>query len=34
MNVYVAKIGAIVLVFFWNFFLRKHFVFAPTARRP
>ena len=34
MNVYVAKIGAIALVFFWNFFLRKHFVFAPAARKP
>ncbi len=33
MNVYAAKIGAIALVFFWNFFLRKHFVFAPAARK-
>jgi len=33
-NVYAAKVGAIALVFFWNFFLRKHFVFAPAAPRP
>ena len=34
MNVYPAKIGAIALVLFWNFVLRKHFVFAPAAPRP
>ena len=32
LNVYIAKIGAIALVFFWNFFLRKYFVFAPASR--
>lgn len=33
MNVYAAKVGAIALVFFWNFFPRKHFVFAPAVPR-
>jgi putative flippase GtrA len=32
LNVYLAKISAIGLVFFWNYFSRKHFVFASGDR--
>jgi len=31
LNVYLAKICAIGLVFFWNYLSRKHFVFAPAS---
>ena len=32
LNVYLAKLSAIALVFFWNYFSRKHFVFATGDR--
>jgi putative flippase GtrA len=32
LNVYLAKVSAIALVFFWNYFSRKHFVFATGDR--